>query len=225
MSVIQDSALPRVDRATLGDEIVSHLRDAICGGRLVPGDRLVERAIAESMGVSRGPVRDALRQLEIEGLVTSELNRGTFVAKMTRRDIEEIYSLRMDLEVLAVRWLVKHATDAELKGMQDIVDKMAASSKLGLSAQEAADLDMSFHDAIYAGCRHRRVQSVWQSLRPQITTFLRTRNARRGDYGDIIAPFHQQLLDAIVLRKEALAVKFIREHITSAYEALVPEGE
>jgi DNA-binding GntR family transcriptional regulator len=217
------AALPRVDRNTLGDEIVAHLREAICTGQLKPGERLVESAIAESMRVSRGPVRDALRQLEIEGLVTSELNRGTFVAHLTPHDIEEIYSLRMELETLAIRWLVRHGSAADLDKMRAIVDLMSNAAAANLSAQEAADLDLSFHDAIYESCGHRRARAVWDSLRPQIVTFLRARNTRRADYNGIMAPFHQSILDALIARDEEKAVEYIRDHISSSYEALKGE--
>src|SRR5687768_6485626 len=84
--------LPPVDKNTLGDVVLGRLRAAIYAGQFVPGERLVEQTIAASLNVSRGPVREALSQLEQEGLVTSQPNRGTFVTIITREDIEEIYS-------------------------------------------------------------------------------------------------------------------------------------
>jgi DNA-binding GntR family transcriptional regulator len=215
------SALAPVDRGNLGDEVVARLRAAIHAGELSPGERIVEQSIAQSMNVSRGPVREAHQQLEREGLVTSERNRGTFVARLTRADIEEIYSLRLVLERLAVKWAVRNATSAGLAELQAIVDQMASSARKGLSERDAAELDMQFHDALYRVSGHKRLMEFWKTLRPQILVFLLSRNLSRSDYGDIIVQFHQRIIDAIADRKERPAAALIEEHIGNAYAALV----
>lgn len=215
------AALSQVDKNSLGDAVLVRLRAAIHAGQFAPGERLVEQAVAESMKVSRGPVREALAQLEREGLVTSERNRGTFVARITREDIEEIYSLRLVLERLAVKWAVRNATRADLDRLQAIVDRMEAEASRGLSAREAAELDMSFHDELYRASGHKRLADFWMVLRPQILVFLQSRNLSQADFGEIIAPFHQRILVTIAARKEKASVALIEEHIRNAYDALV----
>lgn len=102
------------ERASLGDEVVTQLRAAIHRGDLAPGEHLSEEALARILKVSRGPIRDALKQLEREGLVVPQPNGRKFVARMTRQDVEEIYSLRLILECLAVQSACRNADDAKL---------------------------------------------------------------------------------------------------------------
>src|ERR1700712_576510 len=130
----------------LAADIALRLRTAILHGYFGPGERLREEALAKSMGVSRGPIREAFTQLEREGLVVIQRNRGTFVARLKREDAEELYSLRLVLEHLAVARAIQHATPEQFAAMQQIVDTMDTYTARGITEQEAAELDVQFHE-------------------------------------------------------------------------------
>ena len=98
----------------LGVDIAERLRDAILSGLFGPGERLPEEQLARAMGVSRGPVREALVKLERDGLIVIRRNRGAFVAQLSREDLDEVYSLRVAIDRLAVERCVENADDADI---------------------------------------------------------------------------------------------------------------
>ena len=98
----------------LSDEVVDRLREAILRGLFAPGDRLREEQLAEALGVSRGPIRNALLQLEREGMVMRRRNRGAIVARLSRVDLEEVYSLRLAIEPVACAWAARNANERDL---------------------------------------------------------------------------------------------------------------
>ena len=105
----------------LSDHIADQLREAIVEGQLEAGQRIVEREIAEVMQTSRGPVRDALLLLENEGLVVRSTHRGTFVARLTKKDAEEIWSLRLAIESVVVDYVLRRATPQDLDALDNLV--------------------------------------------------------------------------------------------------------
>src|SRR5689334_13754445 len=162
---------PPVKRSLAGD-IVDRLRDAIYNGQLAPNERLREEVLAASLGLSRGPVREALAQLEREGLVIRQPNKSATVARLSLEDLEEVYSLRKALEQLAVREAISNGEDRHFQEMQDVVNTMAAYLDRGITTQEAARLDIRFHEIIYEASKHQRLLKFWAILRPQIHIFL-----------------------------------------------------
>jgi DNA-binding GntR family transcriptional regulator len=207
-------------RESLADKVIDQLRDAIVRGRFAPGEQLPESMLAEYLAVSRGPVREALRQLEREGLVIMRSNRSAIVARLTREDFEEVYTLRLALERLAAQHACRNATEADFTDMQAIVDQMIARVNQGITEKEAADLDLFFHDVVYRASRHKRLQSCWADLRPQIYLFLLSRNVADSDFRSQMIG-HQQIVDFIRARDEANAVSFIEIHIRVAYERII----
>ena len=205
----------------LAVDIAARLRAAILGGHFGPGEQLREEPIARSMGVSRGPVREALVQLEREGLVVIRRNRGAFVAQLSREDLEEVHTLRVVLERLAVRRAVRFAEPAALAEMQAVVDAMAAAAERGITEQEAAELDVRFHDLIYRGSAHRRLQECWANLRPQIHIVLLSRNVAHEDFRDYLVDSHQAILDALRDRDEPKALAILDDHLRGSYERVV----
>jgi DNA-binding GntR family transcriptional regulator len=125
------SALRPANPSRLADDVGSRLRESILNGIFVAGDRLREEELAAAMGVSRGPVRDALAQLDREGLVVRRPNRGAIVAELFRGDFDEVFSLRLAIEPVAAAWAARHASDADLREMHRIV---SGYSKLTASA-------------------------------------------------------------------------------------------
>lgn len=209
---------PKRSRA---DHVVERLRDAIASGRLEGGQRLREEELAEFLGVSRGPIREALVQLEREGLVIKQPNKSACVARLSREDLEEVYSLRLALEQFAIRRAVRNAEPRHLNEMQKVVHTMAAYLERGISEQEAAALDIQFHEILYQAAKHKRLYDFWAILRPQIHVFLLSRIVANPDFRDLMISSHQAILEAIRDRDEKQAVEVIEYHLQSAYERIV----
>ncbi len=214
----------------LAADIALRLRTAIVHGYFGPGERLREEALAKSLGVSRGPVREALSQLEREGLVVIQRNRGTFVARLTREDAEEIYSLRRVLERLAVQRVIRHATPSQFAAMRQVVETMHAYTERGITEQEAAELDVQFHELLYQASDHTRLYDCWVNLRRQIHILLLSRNVANADFRIITGLAHAVILDALEDRDEARAIALIEDHLRGSYERVVgslhePDGD
>jgi len=205
----------------LANDIVSRLRTAIMHGYFGPGERLGEDALAKMLGVSRGPVREAFAQLAREGLVVIQRNRGTTVARLTRADVEEIYSLRVVIERLAVQQTILRATDRQFDEMQRVVDTMAAYTARGITVPEAAELDIQFHELLYSASGHRRLYACWGNLRRQIHILLLSRNVANADYRIITGSAHQVILDALRARDEAQGLAMIEDHLRGSYERVI----
>ena len=202
----------------LGVDIAERLRSAILNGYFGPGERLPEEQLARAMGVSRGPVREALAKLEREGLIVIRRNRGAFVAQLSREDLDEVYSLRVAIERLAVERCVEHATDEDIAELQGVVDRIAELMERGITEQEAAELDLKFHDIMYRSGRHRRLYDTWATLRPQIHVLLLNRNVAHEDFRDLVVPAHQAIIDAVQSRDRALAVEITMAHLQESYD-------
>lgn len=206
------------ENQALAVSIASRLRDAILAGYFGPGEQLREEPLARSMGVSRGPVREALLRLEREGLVVVRRNRGAFVAQLSSQDLEEVYTLRVAIERLAVQRVARLATEAQLDELQAVVDTMAAHDARGVTEQEAADLDLRFHDLVYLASQHRRLNESWGNLRPQVHILLLNRNVAREDFREFLVRGHQWIVDALRGRDEERAVATVEDHLRGSYE-------
>src|SRR5579871_5727187 len=148
--------VPPVKRS-LAEDIVDRLREAIYSGQLAPNERLREEVLASFLGLSRGPVREALAQLEREGLVIRQPNRGATVARLSIEDLEEVYSLRLALEQLAIQEAISKGEPSYFDEMQKVVDEMRVCMQRGITTQEAARLDLGFHELIYVASGHKRL--------------------------------------------------------------------
>ena len=204
----------------LAADIAVRLRAAILAGHVGPGERLGEELLARSMGVSRGPVREALAQLEREGLVVIRRNRGALVARLSREDLEEVYTLRVALERLAIQRAINHATEQHLTELQLLIDRMAASG-VAATEQDAAELDVAFHDVLFRAANHRRLYDSWTNLRPQIHILLLSRNVAHPDFRDYAVTGHQAIVDVLRARDETRALAVIETHLRGAYERVV----
>lgn len=209
-------------KRSLADDVVERLRRAIWSGRLAPDERLREEVLADLLDVSRGPIREALVQLEREGLVVKQPNRGAVVARLSREDLDEVYTLRLAIERLAIQQAVRHADERHIAQMQAVVDKMAAYSN-AYTEQMAATLDVGFHEILYQSAQHKRLYDCWATLKPQIHIFLLSRNVANPDFRELSVQSHQAILDAIRERDERLAVTQIETHLREAYERILQQ--
>ncbi len=205
--------VPLSARRSLADQVSERLREAILRGRLAPGEQLQAYRLAETMEVSPGPVRDALRRLEREGLVIMQHGRTPVVAELSRRDLNEIFSLRYALEQLAVQCACQNATVGDWEAMQGVIDAIAAHVARGITEEEAAELDLRFHDLVYRATQHRRLFAIWSELRPQIHVFLLRRNLADAHFQDMVVAGHQEMLDELKSRDEQRAIAVMQEHL------------
>jgi DNA-binding GntR family transcriptional regulator len=212
-----NAALTLPESRGLGVDIAERLRSAILTGLFGPGERLPEEQLAKTMGVSRGPVREALVKLEREGLIVIRRNRGAFVARLSREDLDEVYTLRVAIERLAVQRFIANAAPADLDRLQNVVDRLAALIGEGITEQDAAELDLEFHDIIYRAGKHRRLYDTWATLKPQIHVLLLNRNVAHEDFRDMVVSSHQEILDAIRSGDEERAIELTMDHLLGSY--------
>ncbi|WP_159623042.1 GntR family transcriptional regulator [Ruania rhizosphaerae] len=192
----------------LGQHVVDHLRRLIITGELLPGTHLVEAQLSDTFDVSRGPIRDALRLLETEGLVESR-RRGVFVIGLSVDDIDELYSLRRLIETRAVA-LCMEGAERDFTAARGAIEQMAQAA----ARQDSADFaraDLDFHSAFYTVSGHRRLESVWLQYRPTFATMLSVTNAEDRDLGPTYRD-HVKLLQRISDRSTD-ALELLDEHL------------
>jgi GntR family transcriptional regulator, gluconate operon transcriptional repressor len=193
----------------LGSHVLDHLRRLIITGELQAGTHLVESQLSAAFDVSRGPIRDALRQLETEGLVESR-RRGVFVIGLTVKDIEELYSLRRLLEAEAVRSCIAHPPPSYGKAREALERMRDAAANADSLAFAVADLE--FHSSFYTSSGHRRLEMIWQQYRPTFADMLSVTNAEDRDLQPTYQD-HVDLLELITKGDEAGALASLREHM------------
>lgn len=149
---------------TTADQIADLIRKAIFEGKYLPGDKLKETEIASLFSVSRTPVRESLRKLEAEGLAEFQPNKGVIVPQIDNNDIDEIYELRILIELYCVRKFIRIATEQHFDEIEEILDRMknALSSK-DIPAYFALSLD--FHDYFIKNCQNQRMYAFFSSIR------------------------------------------------------------
>jgi GntR family transcriptional regulator of gluconate operon len=199
-----------IKNEALGDRIARELRHQIIVGKLAVGQHLVEEAVAEMYTVSRGPVRDAFRQISYEGFIEPQ-KRGFRVVGLSKSDIDEIYSLRQAIETLAVRQAIAQQPDwsearAHVEGMRE-----AAANR---DPQQFAELDIKFHRSFYQEARNRRLLEVWNLQERTLTALLEV-NPHENDDLTAAAEAHSRLLDAIVA-DSPLWPGYLMEHLMDA---------
>jgi DNA-binding GntR family transcriptional regulator len=213
---LSTSRFSPIDVPNLRSHIEQHIRSAIITGLIKPGEHLVEATIAEELGVSRSPVREALSALEREGLMVNLPRRGYHVIEFTDRDIDEIYSLRVLLEVEAMRRAIERLTDEQAELFQETVDQIGKAAHQPEERSQLVALDLSFHDRICQVADHGRLYSAWNSMRLQTAMLISLTSLTHINYPDQHQETHQRILDAMRTRNFAQADLLLREHIREA---------
>lgn len=212
--------LGTVSSKSVSSTVTDKLRDAIQNGSLEPGDRLVERKLADELGVSHIPVREALARLAEEGLIEREPRRGARVAALSNHELEEISSLRTVLEQFVAeraqeRWSEKH----EVR-LRNIVESMISAAEHG-SPDTIFSLDKKFHETLWKMADHAVLITVVSQLRGRINGFLRAANAAlEPDELITHAKSHADLIDALASGNATRARTEMTEHITIAAQRI-----
>ncbi len=217
---MKPAVLPELAPSSLRHRVTDVLRSAIVGGRLRPGDRIVEEDVSSQLKVSRGPVREALRQLEQEGLVVSYPYRGTEVLGVSQEEVEDILvPIRLTLERFAFRHALPLLTAADLDALASLVASMHSAAAIG-DLDRLAEQDVRFHDLVIARSRQPHCQQIWRTIEPRVRAHFR-RDAPAHSSPFELPDEHQQLLDALRGRDEATVLATLEGHIRT-YSSVDP---
>ena len=204
-SVHMDEYLP------LRDVVFNTLRQAILKGELKPGERLMEIALAERLGVSRTPIREAMRKLELEGLVVMIPRRGAQVANITEKDLNDVLEVRIALENMAIEKACQNMTE---DGMSKLW--MAAKTFERTTAEgdlvKMAEADVAFHEIIYQASDNRRLIQVLNNLREQIYRY-RVEYLKEEETRNLLVREHEEMTKAIRERDVKNAQRIAYQHI------------
>jgi DNA-binding GntR family transcriptional regulator len=194
---MESTIFTRIEQRTVQQEVVDVIRQAIVDGKLELGQHLAEAALSEQMQVSRIPIREALRQLEQEGLVTRYNNRGCFVTDFSNEDVREVFSLRSSLECMSIEWAIPRITAEDIAVLRGMIGEQRRSAHTSDFAG-LAQLDMRFHEYICIKAQHSRLLKEWYSLHAQCQMLLNRRFQALSDYTpETVSEDHTRILDAI----------------------------
>lgn len=203
----------------LRDVVFETLREAIIKGVLKPGERLMENQLAENMGVSRTPVREALRKLELEGFVKVIPRKGTYVSELSYKDVHEIYEIRATLESLACGLAAERATISEIEEME----RYLVEEKDYLYYEDillTVKTDIGLHELIYKATRNEKIMGIMSNLKEHLYRLRCTSITLPGRKKRSLLE-HQGIVNAIAAREVELAQKLGQEHIAHAEQAML----
>ncbi len=205
----------------LRDEVLARLRQALIGGGFTAGERIRETDLSTRLGVSRGTLREALRQLEQEGLVVTAPHRGTTVVNPSLDEIRDIYGLRVALEGYAVEQAATLITADELEALQAVVDDLNALAATGrIQFAPRLGLDLHFHELLCEATRNPRLLRTWTELCGPLRLLFSSIHEPFLDSVEVIDQ-HQQVVDALRAGDADAARLILREHLTSSRDHML----
>jgi DNA-binding GntR family transcriptional regulator len=219
----QSTGQATLDRRTLWQRVHEHLRDEIISGRLTPGTELQEVAVAKSLGVSRGPIREALGRLATEGLVTIRPRRGAVVRALSSEEFIEAYQVREALEMMAVRLAVPKLTAQDLAAMERLIEEMDSRGEAG-DVQGFFEANTEFHQRFFQAADNRMLTELYRQLRGQIDRHRLRSLELRGDLRRSIDE-HRAILWAARTGDVERAVRLTSDHIRVPQIRLLDEDD
>lgn len=215
-----DSLTTPISRKQSLREIVhERVRGALLSGEIVADERFTESQLAEGLGTSRAPIREALRELEQEGLIVRSGQRGYVLRPVDARDVRELGLLRSALERLAAGLVVKRATETEIDQLGKLVDRMYVAEGESSSPEGLEALDTAFHEQLCRLARHESLLAIWLSMRDRLTLAMRAVNLSWDTAG--FAAAHERVLEALRSGDPAQAQDAIESHILSGLDRLM----
>ena len=203
----------------LRELVFESLREAILSQQLEPGERMMEIQLAEEMGVSRTPVREAIRKLELEGLVVMIPRKGAYVAGLSLKDVAEVFEIRRVLEGLAAELAVDRITDDELENLERYLVKIAEDIERS-DLNKVVETDTDFHTLLYQASRNQRLAQIINNLREQIQRFRATSLSHPGRMKEALEE-HRKIVEAISSRDSETARRLAQEHIENAENSMM----
>lgn len=210
------------DKYSLRGRVFNKLREDILAGKYAENEELREVVIGEEMGVSRTPVREAFRQLELEGLIRIVPNKGAYVTGITAKDVRDIYMIRSKLEGLCARWATEHITEEQMEEMEEVVylaDFHASKNHM----DQMAEMDSRFHEIIYEACDSKMLEHLLKDFH-QYVIRIRQKTLSNGARGNASNEEHKKLMEAIKNGNADEAEQVAYMHTMNAYENMVNNG-
>ena len=206
-------------RYSLREKIYKKIRDDITFGKVLPGERLIEEQLSEKFKISRTPVREALRQLESEGLITFERNRGITIAKLSIKQVKEIYAVRCLLECYATRLTAERITEKDLSDLRDLQAALTLATKK-LDLRKWIHNNMLFHDLL---CERSGNQNLIQVLNTLKRRIYRYQHISVSIPGSLVAylEHHEGVLKGCESKDGAMAEKYMKLHLETVQNILV----
>ena len=211
------------EQGSLTAKVFKALEKAILSGEFLPGAALTEQSLSSELGVSRTPVREALRQLELEGLVKTVPNKGAEVVGISEKDVDDIYTIRVHIEGLAARWAAENITDEDIKRLKDTLELQEFYASKG-DSDRVKSLDSTFHEAVYSASESNPLRQILSQLHNYIQ---RSRGLSIQSEGRAVAAVeeHRRIFEAIAFRNGDLAEKEAQSHIINAKQSLIKAKE
>lgn len=195
----------------LGEVVFEYLRNAILSGELKPGERLMEVTIADQLGVSRTPVREAIRKLEKENFVIMIPRKGAYVADLTKKDILEVLEIRKELEGFAAALAAERMDDAEREKLGRVIEEFN-DSMISMDKKRMIESDNEFHSLIFYASKNQRLINIIFDLHDQ---FQRFRLVYFNEFNNFheIQMSHGRIFEALLLNDPKMARKEAEEHV------------
>ncbi|MBO5452189.1 MAG: GntR family transcriptional regulator [Lachnospiraceae bacterium] len=203
----------------LRDVVFNTLRQAILTGELKPGERLMEIHLADRLGVSRTPIREAIRKLELEGLVVMIPRKGAQVARITEKNLKDVLEVRRALDMLAVRLACSRMDDEYKKQLREACDEFARVVKNN-NTKDITEADVRFHDIINKATGNDRLIQLVNNLAEQMYRY-RLEYIKDAAYHNRLVAEHEEIYSAIMDGDEERAAKAVVLHIDNQEETII----
>lgn len=218
--MVSESVFTEIPRKeSVVHDVVQQVTAAIVNGHLEPGDQLVEERMAEQFGVSRAPIREALHQLQVLGLVEKRPYRGAFVSTIDEREVMELQELRVVLEDMAVRLCAANPSDDAISTLETIVDNMAQVAGKG-DRRQILVYDADFHDAIVQYSGNQLLADVWDLVSVKMRRFLYLKRHHTHERIEDVVTAHAAILDAIKIGNPDQASSALQAHLRQVKERI-----
>ena len=210
------------DKFSLRGRVYSKLREDILNGKYSEHEELREIAIGEELGVSRTPVREAFRQLELEGLIQIIPNKGAYVIGISRKDVQDIYAIRSMLEGLCARWATEHITEEQMDEMEENVYMAKFHAEKG-HMEKISELDNRFHHLLYEASNSKILENQLKAYHEYVHR-VRKKTLSKPERGLQSNEEHRQLIEAIKAKDADKAEMLAHQHVVNAYQNMIANG-
>ncbi|MGI6734358.1 MAG: GntR family transcriptional regulator [Anaerovoracaceae bacterium] len=204
----------RITGHPLSESIFTELRSAILRGRLRPGEKVSEQQVCDKFGLSRTPVREAFRQLELEGLIETIPNRGAFVVGLTQRDLADLFEMRKAYEILAVKWAIERITKEEMEKLEEAYEFMEFYT-MKQEADKMLNINMQFHNLIYKASHNRMLEHTLSTYQLYLKE-TESNSAYLNGHLEEVLKEHKQIFDAFVNKDPEKGMVAAAMHLDNA---------
>ena len=210
----------------LRDVVFNTLREAILKGELKPGERLMELQLAAKLGVSRTPIREAIRMLEQEGLAVTIPRKGAEVAKMTEKDMEDVLQIREALDELAASIACEQISQEQLADLTNTMHEFEATIQTG-NLKRIAEVDVKFHDIIYQSTGNPKLVNMLNNLREQMYRYRVEYLKDAANYPTLLKE-HKEIVEGLMAKNKDKVTEVMHQHVKNqavAVKAMILEQE